>query len=73
METQDFSECSLNELRVVKITAFAGGRPEMEFIKFLLANTPALKMMTIQLNQLAERESRILRELLRFHRASPKA
>ena len=49
--------------------------PELEFIKFILANSPLLQeMKVIQSEDIVdEDELSMWRELLRFRRASPRA
>ncbi|CAN1152114.1 F-box/FBD/LRR-repeat protein At1g13570 [Linum perenne] len=63
-----------NQLSHVKITDMSGAPNEMEFIKFLLANSPALEVMSIT-PAACETETRMymLIELLRFRRASHEA
>ncbi|CAK7327897.1 unnamed protein product [Dovyalis caffra] len=75
MRVQDFSDCSLNRLREVKMQLISGVQPELEFMKFLLAESTMLEKMEI----LPTKEKsinggfQILRELIRFRRASAKA
>ncbi|CAN0876707.1 F-box/FBD/LRR-repeat protein At1g13570 [Linum grandiflorum] len=62
------------QLGHVKMTDMSGLPHEMELIKFLLANSPALEVMSITPSVYAT-DSRLdmLIELLRFRRASPEA
>ena len=73
-EVQDYSDFTLNRLREVHISLFSGSRPELEFIKLILANSPMLEKMHIEPNsQESGKVLGMLKELLRFGRASPKA
>ncbi|KAF8407757.1 hypothetical protein HHK36_006893 [Tetracentron sinense] len=65
--------CSMNHLRMVKIIMW-GAKSELELIKFLLANSPVLEILSV--NHITSEkvdESRVLKELVRFPRASTKA
>ena len=69
------ADCSLNRLRTVKMQHIRGVQPEMEFMKFLLA--VATRLETIEILPIKEknlhRGFQILRELVRFRRASATA
>ncbi|GLT91707.1 hypothetical protein SLE2022_095830 [Rubroshorea leprosula] len=67
------SDCTLKRLRDVKMTDMSGVPHEMEFIKFLLANSPVLESMTISPCVVMDGKVHMLIELLRFRRASPQA
>ncbi|KAE9454459.1 hypothetical protein C3L33_13616, partial [Rhododendron williamsianum] len=68
------SDVSLNQLRKVDMKTFSGTKPELEFIKLLLAKSLMLETMLIELEaQNVADELRILEELTRFRRASPQA
>ncbi|KAF7123283.1 hypothetical protein RHSIM_Rhsim12G0067500 [Rhododendron simsii] len=76
----DFSEVhgcldvSLNQLRKVDMENVSGTKPELEFIKFLLAKSPMLDTMLIKLKSVSVAdELRIVKELTRLRRASPQA
>ncbi|CAK7327898.1 unnamed protein product [Dovyalis caffra] len=75
MRVQDFSDCSLNRLREVKMQLISGVQSELEFMKLLLAKSTMLEKLEI----LPTKENstnggfQILRELIRFRRASAKA
>ncbi|CAL5338510.1 unnamed protein product [Camellia sinensis] len=75
LEIQDWSDVSLNQLREVEIRNLSGTRFELEFIKLLLAKSPMLETMLIEpdLEKVADKGLRILKELTRFWRSSPKA
>ncbi|KAF8407761.1 hypothetical protein HHK36_006897 [Tetracentron sinense] len=65
--------CSMNQLLMVTIKML-GERLQLGFIEYILANSPVLEMLSI--NHISEgkvEESRVLKELLRFQRASAKA
>lgn len=74
LEVQGWSDISLNELREVEIHCVSGTRPELDFIKFILAKSPILERLLIKFKpEVVSVESRILKELLRFKRLSPEA
>ncbi|KAK3038155.1 hypothetical protein RJ639_029609 [Escallonia herrerae] len=62
-------KCPFNQLRLVKIAGISGGSRELNFINFLLANSPALEMMTVKPAS-TNGGWELLKELLRFRRAS---
>ncbi|KAF5751976.1 F-box/RNI-like superfamily protein isoform 1 [Tripterygium wilfordii] len=67
-------DCTLKRLKVAKMTDMSGLPHEMEFIKFLLANSPVLKMMSIApFAYVMDGTLNMLIELLRFRRASAQA
>ncbi|CAA0841773.1 F-box/FBD/LRR-repeat protein [Striga hermonthica] len=56
-------------LRLIKIVGLSGIRQVLDFVSFLLANAPVLEKMTVKPESMdCERE--LLKELLRFRRAS---
>ncbi|KAG5521265.1 hypothetical protein RHGRI_033723 [Rhododendron griersonianum] len=68
------SDVSLNQLRKVIMTNVSGTKPELEFIKFLLAKSPMLDEMLICLeSESVADELWIVKELTRLRRASPQA
>ncbi|XWS69553.1 hypothetical protein CRYUN_Cryun04dG0188700 [Craigia yunnanensis] len=68
------SDCTFKQLKVVKMTDMSGVPHEMEFIKFLLANSPALETMSISpCVYVMDGRLNMLIELLRFRRASAQA
>ncbi|KAF8407764.1 hypothetical protein HHK36_006900 [Tetracentron sinense] len=71
-EAQRRLDCSMNQLRVVNVFGISGARPELEVIKFLLANSPVLEILSIT-PWPKVKEKRMLQELVRFPRASTKA
>ncbi|XP_060215833.1 uncharacterized protein LOC132642825 [Lycium barbarum] len=71
-----FSDVTWNYLRSIKLEGIAGTKPEMELVKLLLAKSPMLVRMLIQPkigNESAETRLKLLREITKFPRASPKA
>ncbi|CAH1454377.1 unnamed protein product [Lactuca virosa] len=66
---EDFQNCFFSQLRFVKIAGILGVARELNFINFLLANTPVLERMTVKP---ASQECGwdLLKELLRFRRSS---
>lgn len=69
---EDHWDCMFTQLQVVKIVGISGVRSEMDFIGFLLANSPALERMTVKPATL-DRGWELVKELLRFRRASVQA
>ncbi|KAF2312778.1 hypothetical protein GH714_040017 [Hevea brasiliensis] len=66
---------ALDQLQEVTLENFNGTWPEVEIAKFLLAKSSALKKMLIELpvDIYIEVQLKILKMMLRFQRASPKA
>jgi len=56
-------------LRLVKVSGISGVKSEMDFIKFLLSNSPVLEQLTVKPAS-QEGEWELMKELLRFRRAS---
>lgn len=74
LETQYPSGCRCDKLKSVRITDLSGLANEMEFVKFLLGNAPALQMMYMTPScYVSNMKTYMLIELLRFRRASPRA
>ncbi|KAL5759275.1 hypothetical protein ACOSQ2_018113 [Xanthoceras sorbifolium] len=68
------SDCLFKHLKFVKMTDIAGVPHEMEFIKFLLKNSPVLETMSITpCVFLKDKNLNMLIELVRFRRASAQA
>ncbi|EEF47643.1 ubiquitin-protein ligase, putative [Ricinus communis] len=66
--------CTFEKLGVVKLTDMSGVPQEMEFIKFLLANSPVLEMMSITpCVYVMDGRVNMLVELLKFRRSSAQA
>ncbi|XP_065847799.1 F-box/FBD/LRR-repeat protein At1g13570-like [Euphorbia lathyris] len=70
---QDFSECSLNKLKTVKMEEISGVEAELELMKYLLANSSNLEIFEILPIKDTDKGFQILKELIRFRRASAKA
>lgn len=69
-----WSDISLNQLRGVEIHRVSGTRPELDFVKVILAKSPILERLLIKLESGGvSEESRISKEVLRFKRLSPEA
>ncbi|CAN4122774.1 unnamed protein product [Withania somnifera] len=64
--------CMFNQLRLVKIAGISGLKQELNFINFLLANSPVLERMTVKPASV-DGAWEMLKELLRFRRASVQA
>ncbi|KAG5542241.1 hypothetical protein RHGRI_021943 [Rhododendron griersonianum] len=69
---EDYYNCPFNQLRLVKVVGIFGVRCELDFINFLLANSPVLERMTVKpaSNEIGWE---LLKELVRFRRASVRA
>ncbi|KAM5549738.1 hypothetical protein ABKV19_000914 [Rosa sericea] len=70
--------CTLSQLRLVKITEISGVKAELDFIRFLLLSSPLLERMTITLPQFPEPATvdgfpKLVKELLQFKRESKHA
>ncbi|XP_019167599.1 PREDICTED: uncharacterized protein LOC109163301 isoform X2 [Ipomoea nil] len=70
-----FTVQDLKMLKTIKIESFSGSIVEMLFVRMLLSKSPALERVVIIEEYVGIDTSAVecLRELLRFHRASPKA
>ncbi|KAE9454470.1 hypothetical protein C3L33_13621, partial [Rhododendron williamsianum] len=75
LQAQDFSKFSLNRLREVEIRHFSGAEPEIHFVKILLSHSKVLEKIVIlhEHGMCAEKGFAMLKELIRFPRASLKA
>ncbi|KAL2894739.1 hypothetical protein RDABS01_010648 [Bienertia sinuspersici] len=71
-EENNHIESVFQNLRVVRLADIAGIRPELDFMKFLLANAPVLEKLTIKPASV-DGEFGLLKELLRYRRASVQA
>ncbi|KAF8407750.1 hypothetical protein HHK36_006886 [Tetracentron sinense] len=70
-EAQDHLDCSMNHLRVVRVSDVVGIQPELQFMKFLLVNSPVLEILSvIPRSEIFVDKTKIMKELLRFQRAS---
>ncbi|XP_019257693.1 PREDICTED: F-box/FBD/LRR-repeat protein At1g13570-like [Nicotiana attenuata] len=74
LEVERFSDVTFNHLREVKLIQTNGTIPEMQLMKLLLAKSPRLVRMLIEPCLVEESATiKILAELTKFKRASPKA
>ncbi|XP_050224279.1 F-box/FBD/LRR-repeat protein At1g13570-like [Mercurialis annua] len=81
LEAEDFlkaegqSDYSLNHLQGVKLQNFNSSRPEIEFVKFLLAKSPVLGTISLQPHSGMSNDEQlaILKEIIQFRRTSPNA
>ncbi|PSS17222.1 F-box/FBD/LRR-repeat protein [Actinidia chinensis var. chinensis] len=69
---EDYYSCPFNQLRLVQVADIVGVQCEMDFINFLLANSPVLERMTVRpaFNYM---RCELLEELELFPRASVRA
>ncbi|KAF8407749.1 hypothetical protein HHK36_006884 [Tetracentron sinense] len=64
-------DCSMNHLRVVRVSDIVWLQPELQFMKFVLANSPVLEILSvIRKSDIIFDETKMMEELLRFERAS---
>ncbi|KAK4434308.1 F-box/FBD/LRR-repeat protein [Sesamum alatum] len=75
LKAQQNCELTFSRLENVKINDLSGSEPEMEFLKLLLSAATALMKLEVMSKYACaiEEESKILKELVRFRRASIKA
>ncbi|XP_022028313.1 uncharacterized protein LOC110929463 [Helianthus annuus] len=75
LESPDCLDQTLNRLRTVELSHLQGSKPELLFIKLLLAHSPSLEKFTIQANGALDGNKRfkIAKDVMRFPRASSKA
>lgn len=59
-----------HQLKKIKMSSMSGEAPQMEFLKFVLANAPVLQTMTVTINKHGKEETRILKSLLLRQRVS---
>ncbi|XP_028757694.1 F-box/FBD/LRR-repeat protein At1g13570 isoform X1 [Neltuma alba] len=68
----DYWNCPVMQLQFVRIDGISGIKPELDFISFLLLYSPVLERMTVKPAS-SNGESELMKELLRFRRASERA
>lgn len=77
IDQQDYSYVSLNRLHEIEITDFSNSKPEMDFVKLILAKSPMLKDVRLVLDNEVDihgdAEVEMLKELLQYPRASARA
>ncbi|CAI9269019.1 unnamed protein product [Lactuca saligna] len=75
LEAANCLDCTLEQLQTVEITYLEGSKPELLFIKLLLAHSPSLQKFTITTSGDldAKKILDISKDVMRFPRASPKA
>ncbi|XP_023731491.1 F-box/FBD/LRR-repeat protein At1g13570 [Lactuca sativa] len=75
LESPNCLDCTLDQLQTVEITYLEGSKPELLFIKLLLAHSPSLEKLTITASGDldAKKILAISKDVMRFPRASPKA
>ena len=67
-------DCTFKQLKVVKMADMSGVPHEMEFLKFLLVNSPVLETMSITpCVYVMDGRLNMLVQLVRFRRASAEA
>ncbi|KAJ9558819.1 hypothetical protein OSB04_013433 [Centaurea solstitialis] len=74
LESPNCLDQTLNRLQTVEIVYFEGSRPELLFIKLILAHSPSLVKLTIESETFdAHQRLNIAMDVKGFPRASPKA
>ncbi|CAH1441150.1 unnamed protein product [Lactuca virosa] len=75
LESPNCLDCMLTRLQTVKIECLQGSKPELLFIKLLLAHSPSLQNFTITPSENTDAQKRfdIAKDVMQFRRASPKA
>ncbi|MFS7906562.1 putative FBD domain-containing protein [Helianthus anomalus] len=75
LESPDCLDQIMNRLRTVELSPLQGSKPELLFIKLLLAHSPSLEKFTIQSDGTLDANKRfnIAKDVTRFPRASSKA
>nr|GEV66236.1 hypothetical protein [Tanacetum cinerariifolium] len=75
LESPDCLDQALNLLKTVEIKNIEGSRPELLFIKLLLAHSPSLKKFTIKPwgTSLCNKRLNIAKDVMQFPLASQKA
>ncbi|KAI3674106.1 hypothetical protein L2E82_52626 [Cichorium intybus] len=75
LEAPNCLDCTLNRLQTVELTSLDGSRPELLFIKILLAHSPFLEKLAITPTGTSDVQKRfdMSKDVMRFPRASPKA
>ncbi|KAH9603355.1 hypothetical protein KSS87_021142 [Heliosperma pusillum] len=63
------SGCLFDNLRIARVFDISSTKPELDFLKFLLANSPKLEKLTIKPGSV-DGGMEFLKELLRYRRAS---
>ncbi|XP_015972638.1 F-box/FBD/LRR-repeat protein At1g13570 [Arachis duranensis] len=67
----EYCSCPIMQLRHVRIDGVSGTKPELDFISFLLLYSPVLERMTVK--PVSSGVTELMKELLRFRRASGRA
>ncbi|XP_077215644.1 F-box/FBD/LRR-repeat protein At1g13570-like [Tasmannia lanceolata] len=74
-KAQEDMDCMLKHLQILEVKSISGVKPELEFIKVLLVNSPVLEKLIIRCSSTTNVKSKvmIMKELMRFRRASARA
>ncbi|XP_023731543.1 F-box/FBD/LRR-repeat protein At1g13570 [Lactuca sativa] len=75
LESPNCLDSTLDQLKIVEMTCLKGSKPELLFIKLLLAHSPSLQKFTIKPSRASDVQKRydIAKEVMQFPRASTKA
>ncbi|CAH1441172.1 unnamed protein product [Lactuca virosa] len=75
LEDPNCLDCTLDQLQTVEMTRLEGSKPELLFIKLILAHSPSLLKFTIRPSKFSDVQKRldIAKDVMQFPRASPKA
>ncbi|CAI9269033.1 unnamed protein product [Lactuca saligna] len=75
LESPNCLDCTLEQLQTVEMTYLEGSKPELLFIKLILAHSPSLQKFTITPSKASDVQKRldIAMDIMQFPRASTKA
>uniref|UniRef100_A0A1D1XKT2 F-box/FBD/LRR-repeat protein At1g13570 n=1 Tax=Anthurium amnicola TaxID=1678845 RepID=A0A1D1XKT2_9ARAE len=72
-EMVQYSDCSFNHLHEVRMISFSAAEPELEFMKYILANATVLETLDLWPADEILEDPEVLKEMLTFQRASKHA
>ena len=75
LESPNCLDSTLAQLKIVEMTCLKGSKPELLFIKLLLAHSPSLQKFTIKISRASNVQKRleIAMKIMQFPQASTKA
>ncbi|MQL76365.1 hypothetical protein Taro_008771 [Colocasia esculenta] len=69
-ETMDYPDYTFGRLRDMRMTAFSATVPELELMRYILANSTMLETLTLEPTEEIPEHLEVLKEMLMFQRAS---